>query len=237
MSEDYYKTERWRTLAEAAKSAAGNRCMLCNRKAGLEAHHRTYGSKHTPAELGDIVALCDFCHGWFHACHRYDGVVNEYVVDTDGLREMYVRRLGKFSEKDRERELDVFLNAALGCRTPPPKAKAVDPPPDITSGLMLERHEVEDLLECDPFPDSVWREVSDLMKRISLRKAMGLGMYSASRHDPEHYVSPVYYFRKLLKEEVAGDGVVIPETIEVAVNTALYRMANGAPAHRNGVSS
>lgn len=61
----YLKSARWRKKAAAARKRAGYRCQLCNQKAPLQAHHRTY--ERLGYELpGDLIALCASCHRRYH---------------------------------------------------------------------------------------------------------------------------------------------------------------------------
>jgi len=61
----YLLTAHWQQVRADAIERANGRCMFCNTKASLEAHHRTYIRKgHELPE--DVVALCDACHGGFH---------------------------------------------------------------------------------------------------------------------------------------------------------------------------
>lgn len=62
----YLESERWRTLAEACKIMAGNRCQLCPAVENLQAHHRRYDNLYKPQEILDLVCLCKSCHQKFH---------------------------------------------------------------------------------------------------------------------------------------------------------------------------
>ena len=61
----YLLTPHWQKVRAEAIARAKGRCQLCNIKASLEVHHRTYVRK--GKELPeDVVALCDPCHEGFH---------------------------------------------------------------------------------------------------------------------------------------------------------------------------
>lgn len=66
---DYLRTPEWDQRRRAAVKRARGACQVCNAKARLDVHHRTY------ARLGcewatDLIALCRPCHGTFHANGR-----------------------------------------------------------------------------------------------------------------------------------------------------------------------
>lgn len=63
---DYLVSERWKTLAEACKALAENRCKVCGKEENLNAHHRSYKRLNKPEEILDLVCLCRGCHSKFH---------------------------------------------------------------------------------------------------------------------------------------------------------------------------
>ncbi len=63
----FLRTAYWFAVSSVAKSKAGMRCQVCNSKNNITTHHRTYdthGREH--ANMSDLVALCENCHGLFH---------------------------------------------------------------------------------------------------------------------------------------------------------------------------
>jgi 5-methylcytosine-specific restriction endonuclease McrA len=62
---DFLKTDYWRIFALNAKTAAGNRCQLCNATGELHVHHRTY-ERRGHEEDQDVIVLCAHCHAKFH---------------------------------------------------------------------------------------------------------------------------------------------------------------------------
>ena len=66
---NYYESERWKHLSEAAIRRAGGRCQLCNRSGLLEAHHRTY-SRFGWESLEHLTALCPRCHRHHHGTRQ-----------------------------------------------------------------------------------------------------------------------------------------------------------------------
>lgn len=63
--ERYLQTAHWSRVRQAALMRAGHRCELCNGKAGLEVHHRTYERLGCEA-AADLITLCSDCHGRVH---------------------------------------------------------------------------------------------------------------------------------------------------------------------------
>lgn len=58
---DYLQSQRWRTLARAARLRAKGRCEVCRRAPGAEAAHLTY-ERIFNEPLCDILWLCRRCH-------------------------------------------------------------------------------------------------------------------------------------------------------------------------------
>ena len=64
---EYLTTPEWRARRRVAYDAAGFRCQLCNASdVELNAHHRDYAQRGTPAELSDLIVLCRRCHTRIH---------------------------------------------------------------------------------------------------------------------------------------------------------------------------
>jgi hypothetical protein len=62
---DYLLTEHWKKVRARALKYAGYRCQLCNARARLDVHHRTY--EHRGCERDqDVIALCRPCHALHH---------------------------------------------------------------------------------------------------------------------------------------------------------------------------
>lgn len=63
----YLKTPEWRRVADMAKKRDGYRCVCCNSKHNLNAHHRTYDHVgNEQSHLGDLTTLCENCHHRHH---------------------------------------------------------------------------------------------------------------------------------------------------------------------------
>lgn len=61
----YLRTDHWQRVRKAAIERADHRCQLCNAKAKLEVHHRTYERRGCERD-NDVIALCANCHEEFH---------------------------------------------------------------------------------------------------------------------------------------------------------------------------
>ncbi len=61
----YLESMNWRNKARQCKENAEGRCQLCNNKNKLQTHHRTYDRIFHELP-GDLIALCDVCHGRQH---------------------------------------------------------------------------------------------------------------------------------------------------------------------------
>lgn len=65
---EYFRSEEWREMADAAKERVGYRCQVCNAEQGdgviLDAHHRTY-ERLGHELIEDITVLCRDCHGLY----------------------------------------------------------------------------------------------------------------------------------------------------------------------------
>jgi len=64
--EEYLKSDRWQGLRKQALKDAGYKCRLCNKRAELHVHHRTYENKGTDQEILDLIVLCKDCHATYH---------------------------------------------------------------------------------------------------------------------------------------------------------------------------
>lgn len=61
----YLRSEAWKERRARAIEAAGGRCQVCNSNRSLNVHHRTY--ERVMSEIpGDLIVLCETCHGIFH---------------------------------------------------------------------------------------------------------------------------------------------------------------------------
>ena len=80
----YLQTPEWRSRREWALERAGHRCQVCNGDDALQVHHRSY--ENLGAELpGDLIVLCDDCHGLFHRMGRLHSIppaVREGIVQA-----------------------------------------------------------------------------------------------------------------------------------------------------------
>ena len=115
--QEYLKSERWATLKKIARERAGNRCQVCNSKAALQCHHRSYDRLREDGEIDDLIVICRSCHERYHGkaprssrvfvsisyrewsdivraknVHYRNGIVSNVVIDR-GIREQY-RRMG-----------------------------------------------------------------------------------------------------------------------------------------------
>lgn len=61
----YLKSAHWQQVRKDALTRAGNRCSLCNSDSLLQVHRRTY-ERRGAERPGDVVVLCDSCHGRHH---------------------------------------------------------------------------------------------------------------------------------------------------------------------------
>lgn len=68
----YLASAAWKDKRRAAIARADGRCMICNSRAPLEAHHRTYDRLGDELD-SDLVVLCGACHRLFHANGRIVG--------------------------------------------------------------------------------------------------------------------------------------------------------------------
>ena len=63
--QEYLQTEHWQAVSAQAKRQAGTRCQLCNSIRRLHTHHHTYENL-GHEQPGDLIVLCDECHGKHH---------------------------------------------------------------------------------------------------------------------------------------------------------------------------
>lgn len=64
---EFLKTKYWKLTRKLKLASVGGRCQACNRKSGLDVHHKTY--EHRGKELthlDDLLVLCRECHGRIH---------------------------------------------------------------------------------------------------------------------------------------------------------------------------
>lgn len=61
----YYQSKNWKAKANRIRSERGFRCELCHGR-GFQCHHVTYVRCPNGERDGDIVLLCDRCHGCVH---------------------------------------------------------------------------------------------------------------------------------------------------------------------------
>jgi hypothetical protein len=67
----YLYSEHWRDLAREVKAAAKYKCADCCERKPLQCHHLTYALVGHEAP-GDVIPLCDNCHGMRHGLHFED---------------------------------------------------------------------------------------------------------------------------------------------------------------------
>jgi len=63
--QDYLQTEHWQQRRAKHLKSAGYRCQVCNAKAPLDVHHRTY-DRRGEERYTDLIALCRDCHALYH---------------------------------------------------------------------------------------------------------------------------------------------------------------------------
>jgi len=57
----------WKRVRLIVLERDGGRCLVCNGKERLQAHHRTYQNFGRELEhLADVSTLCEECHSTFH---------------------------------------------------------------------------------------------------------------------------------------------------------------------------
>lgn len=61
----YLQTPEWQATRKQRLQVARYRCQVCNSNGLLNVHHRTY-ERRGEERAGDLVVLCDDCHGIFH---------------------------------------------------------------------------------------------------------------------------------------------------------------------------
>jgi hypothetical protein len=66
--DEYLSSTEWRDTREFALKRAGYRCQLCNERARLQVHHRTYERRGFEC-ADDLTVLCRDCHANHHG-HR-----------------------------------------------------------------------------------------------------------------------------------------------------------------------
>jgi DNA-binding transcriptional ArsR family regulator len=103
LSDDYLEylgSPEWAVLRRAVLRRDGYACRVCNSKAQLDAHHRTY-QRFGHEYLADLTTLCRPCHDVFHEAKRLSPVrrVNaepRHAAEREALRrsEDLVRAIG-----------------------------------------------------------------------------------------------------------------------------------------------
>jgi len=78
-------TKYWAERSRNAKERAGHRCQLCNSKAELNTHHRTYDRRGNEDD-SDLTVLCAACHEKFHAKQKPDEYGNPEVCVPEDLK-------------------------------------------------------------------------------------------------------------------------------------------------------
>lgn len=63
---EFLQSPLWIGLRDACKERDRWRCVVCNRKNRLEAHHKIYRGEWAETTLDDLVTLCRFCHAREH---------------------------------------------------------------------------------------------------------------------------------------------------------------------------
>jgi hypothetical protein len=76
--EKYLQSDQWHRRT-AQERSINSRCSLCNRASRpLNVHHRTY-ERVGNERPGDLIVLCDECHGMFHRHYVYASHSNCFV--------------------------------------------------------------------------------------------------------------------------------------------------------------
>jgi 5-methylcytosine-specific restriction endonuclease McrA len=64
---EYLQTPEWQEIRRQAVRRTKGHCQLCNAsRVRLNVHHRTYENRGAE-RYGDLIVLCEDCHGTFHA--------------------------------------------------------------------------------------------------------------------------------------------------------------------------
>lgn len=90
--EEQYKTIEWKTLSWSIRQKADWRCTRCwdyfgNKKLQhkLHAHHLFYYENEPVYSYeykdGDIIALCDDCHSWWHNNNKIEYKLTNYEIE------------------------------------------------------------------------------------------------------------------------------------------------------------
>jgi hypothetical protein len=59
---EYLKTDHWKNLRESVLVRDGRKCVHCQSRIGLQAHHKFYRSEWTDSIPADLITLCRPCH-------------------------------------------------------------------------------------------------------------------------------------------------------------------------------
>lgn len=71
---EYLQTDYWKAVADAVKKRDGYRCVICNSRDSLVAHHRSYAHRGNELDhLDDLSCMCRPCHENFHQVQIVDG--------------------------------------------------------------------------------------------------------------------------------------------------------------------
>jgi hypothetical protein len=73
----YLQSEHWHGLRAQALRFAKRRCESCGSRKRLECHHLVYRNPLTICAVGDIMVLCDRCHGFTHGIPDLRHLMNE----------------------------------------------------------------------------------------------------------------------------------------------------------------
>lgn len=64
--QDYLHTSHWRSLRYQVLKRDGFKCIRCNAKSALQAHHKVYRKSWFDTVPEDCITLCDRCHDIEH---------------------------------------------------------------------------------------------------------------------------------------------------------------------------
>jgi len=93
---EYYSTQRWRIIRSLVIKRDNHKCQQCNADeihALLHVHHFSYENVGTSREKDDCTTLCQKCH--------------------DKLHEEYNQRIGKLSDEETNKRIDLAYKYLL----------------------------------------------------------------------------------------------------------------------------